>query len=229
MGQNFSFRVVFAGMVLLNATVSAFSAAQPSETRPIVNVLVMNYSIAPATVLVNAAAEASRIFAQSGIDLTWTYCPLRPSPETPAVCESEPAAGQIRVRVLGSHLNNHFQDSIFGFAIAPTFATVYYDSAQLLLKATGNSESNLPAVLGSLIAHEIGHLLLGENQHAASGIMRARWDIQQVQLLMKGALEFNPPQAVRMRMHARSSTRRPIRTNHDSVEMAAINRIPDHR
>src|SRR5215831_12944272 len=33
----------------------------------------------------------------------------------------------------------------------------------------------LPPVLGAIIAHEAGHLLLGENSHSSAGIMRARW------------------------------------------------------
>jgi hypothetical protein len=221
-GQNFSIGIVFASLVLLTSFVSRPVAAQTSETRPILDVLVFNYSSAPTAVLVKAAAETSQIFARSGIDFAWTYCGPRTSPQPSPACRSENAPGEIRVRVLSSHSNNSFHDSIFGFAIAPTFATVYYDSAQLLLKTTGASDSDLPVIFGSLIAHEIGHLLIGDNQHTASGIMQARWDIQQVQQLLKGALQFTPQQATRMGLNSRLRIKPPSGTS--PIEIAGIQR-----
>src|SRR5262245_59711129 len=35
--------------------------------------------------------------------------------------------------------------------------------------------ASLPKMLGSAIAHEIGHLLLRSQAHSAEGIMQARW------------------------------------------------------
>jgi hypothetical protein len=35
-----------------------------------------------------------------------------------------------------------------------------------------------PTILGRVIAHEIGHLLLGSNSHSAHGLMRASWDVR---------------------------------------------------
>jgi len=217
-GQNFSVRFVVGILVLFASAVSRPSAAQTSATGAMVNVLVMNYSVAPSEVLVKAQAEASRIFARSGIELAWTYCPPRRSVVSNPTCDSE-AAGEIRMRVLGHQLNNVFQDSIFGFAIAPTFATVYYDSAHLLVETASDSESYLPVVLGGLMAHEIGHLLLGENQHTVSGIMQARWDILQIQQLMKGALQFTPQQSLRMRNNIQVRAGPPSITRLDSIEI----------
>ena len=199
MERNSSVRFAVASLVLFTSAILRPSAAQTSATSPTVNVLVMNYSVAPAEVLGKAQAEASRILARSGIVFSWTYCPPNPSVDSPWRCGVEPAPGEIRVRIVGHPPNNVFQDSIFGFAIAPTFATVYYDLAQTLIKAASEAESFLPVVLGCLIAHEIGHLLLGENQHSVSGIMQASWDIRQIQLLTKGVLQFTPQQSARMR------------------------------
>lgn len=207
MGQSFSVRIPLATLVLLASVFSAASTGQTGERHPLLNILVFNYSSAPAELLIKATAETSQIFSRSGIELAWIYCPPHSSSHPHAACESEPAPGEIRVRVLGRHLNSTFQDSVFGFANAPTFATVYYDSAQLLVETATDSDSSLPIVLGCLMAHEIGHLLLGDNQHTVSGIMQARWDIQQIQQLMKGALQFTSEQAMRMRIESRTRTR----------------------
>ena len=207
MGRNFSPQITLTTLVLLISVISPPSVAQTTE-RSMLTILMFNYSSAPAEVLSKAAAETSHIFTPSGIDLAWTYCPPRPSPNSARACESEPVPDQIRVRVLGRHLTGIFQDSVFGFATAPTFATVYYDSAQLLVNTASDRESYLPVVLGGVMAHEIGHLLLGENQHTVIGIMQARWDICQIQQLLKGALQFTPQQAIRIRRNSRIRTTR---------------------
>ena len=174
------------------------------------------------SVLLKASAETSRIFARSGIDLTWTYCPPRRLPDSDRACDSEVTPGEIGVRLLGPHINHAFQDTVFGFAIAPTFATVYYDSAQLLVQTEGESESYLPVVLGGLMAHEIGHLLLAETRHTVSGIMQASWDIRQIQQLMKGALQFSPEQTVTLLMNSRARSNQVIGTSPNIVQMASV-------
>jgi len=221
LGQSFSVRIVLVMLILFASAVPGASAAQTSAAGPMVNVLLFNYSIAPAEVLIKGTAEATRIFAGSGITVNWTYCPPHPSADSLRGCEAEPSPGEIRVRVLGRQLNNVFQDGIFGFAIAPTFASVYYESAQTLINTSTDSESYLPMVLGCLMAHEIGHLLRGENQHTVSGIMQSGWDIRQIQQVTKGALQFNPQQAVRMRKAIQTRANPPAGTRLDSTEIAS--------
>lgn len=227
MSQTFSLWTALASLVLLAPVVSGSCEAQTSETRPTLNVLVFNYSSASTVVLIKATAETSQIFAREGIAFAWTYCPSSPSPDSPPACQVAPDPGDIRLRVLGHHLNNAFQDSIFGFAIAPTFATVYYDPARLLVETASDSDSYLPVVLGYLIAHEIGHLLLGDNRHTMNGIMQARWNIQQMQQLMKGTLQFTPQQAMRMRIDSRIRTGDP-KSPH-TIEIVDIERLPECR
>jgi hypothetical protein len=53
-------------------------------------------------------------------------------------------------------------------------------------------------MLGHVISHEIGHLLLGTNSHSPSGIMRAQWDREQLSLAVAGLLTFTKSQSRRM-------------------------------
>ena len=57
---------------------------------------------------------------------------------------------------------------------------------------------NLAEILGSVMAHEMGHLLLGSNAHAISGIMRAHWESGELRRIAMGTLVFLPEQAKRM-------------------------------
>jgi hypothetical protein len=46
-------------------------------------------------------------------------------------------------------------------------------------------------ILGHVIAHEIGHQLLGSKTHASFGIMRGQWDAQDLRAASMGALLFS--------------------------------------
>jgi hypothetical protein len=79
-----------------------------------------------------------------------------------------------------------------------------------LLQADGTGYSNLffPCIeklaeiadipssllLAYTAAHEIGHLLLGADAHATTGIMKKKWDKQDFRAMLQGALCFCPEQ-----------------------------------
>jgi type IV secretory pathway TraG/TraD family ATPase VirD4 len=50
-----------------------------------------------------------------------------------------------------------------------------------------------------VIAHEVGHLLLGSNSHSQSGIMIAQWHPAELQKLSMGRLLFTPDQIQKLR------------------------------
>ena len=54
-------------------------------------------------------------------------------------------------------------------------------------------------VLGPAIAHELGHILLGQRGHSPSGIMRARWRREDYERAPRGAFKFTAEQAEQMR------------------------------
>jgi hypothetical protein len=53
-------------------------------------------------------------------------------------------------------------------------------------------------LLGSVVAHELGHLLLGTGQHSAAGIMKGEWRYKQSILVAQGLLRFDTGQRRRM-------------------------------
>jgi hypothetical protein len=81
------------------------------------------------------------------------------------------------------------------------YADIFYRRALQLHKDWGGS---LGDTLGAVIAHEIGHLLLGSNSHAPFGIMRAHWQGEELRMLARGALLFTPEQAARMQLRLRN-------------------------
>ena len=52
--------------------------------------------------------------------------------------------------------------------------------------------------LGTVTAHELGHLLLGTGRHTAIGIMKHDWRQKQIVLAAQGLLRFDPGERVRI-------------------------------
>jgi hypothetical protein len=68
------------------------------------------------------------------------------------------------------------------------------------IENTGTMRGIDPGVLlGYVIAHEIGHLLLPYDAHSESGIMRAAWDKAQATNAVMGTLTFDRGQAALIR------------------------------
>ncbi len=45
-----------------------------------------------------------------------------------------------------------------------------------------------------MMAHEIGHLLLGTNAHSRTGIMCSNWHGKELKSISMGTMIFTPPQ-----------------------------------
>ena len=200
--------VVVLGLVgILGVTSSVLVFAGENEPMPTLMVQVYNYSQASPAVLTRAEREAGRILGEAGLRAVWLECPVGPSSVMPkGPCDKELDATDVRLRVLAAPTQHEYEDSVFGFTIHPAFASVYYEYAMRRAK-TDHAESEITIVLGGVIAHELGHLLLGTNGHSSAGIMQPRWEPNQVQQLMMGSLLFTPEQSKLMREEARSRMR----------------------
>jgi hypothetical protein len=132
--------------------------------------------------LLVARAQAEVIFKDAGIELAWMDCWSEHElpPETPVECQQEPRVNEIVLRLLRS---NHGPDAqsrslSMGYSLVntperqPFLATVFVD---LVAYVARNARADSSKLLGRAVAHEIGHLLLNENRHAATGLMRAIW------------------------------------------------------
>jgi predicted membrane protein len=51
------------------------------------------------------------------------------------------------------------------------------------------------AVLGYVLTHEVGHLLLGSNSHAVNGIMSPHWNGAELRRISEGPLLFLPSES----------------------------------
>jgi hypothetical protein len=177
-----------------------------AEASTAVTVQIYNYSRASPAIRAGAEREANRILGKAGVRAVWLECPVEPSTVSPqGPCQKAPEATDIRLRVLAAPIQNKFQDNVFGFTVHPVLASVYYEYA-LRRGKSDDAEFAVPIILGCVIAHELGHLLLGSNGHSQTGIMQPRWEPNQVRQLMMGTLLFTTDQSMLMRAQARTDS-----------------------
>lgn len=183
-------------------------AAQPLDSGLKIELHIYNYSAVSHQILARAEQESARIFERIGIATIWLDCPLT-SQETVRnrACALPDAPTKFALRLLSNSMADSLGvgGDIFGSALLPAdegfgvVANVYADRARKL--ADG---SELEVILGRVIAHELGHLLLGKNAHSAAGLMQARWCARDLGLSRQAAMLFLPGEAKRIRAEVRA-------------------------
>ena len=157
--------------------------------------------------LVRAGEQSSPVLASSSLSPEST-AGLRPAGGWGTPASTSAGHGEcvrfewpthLEVRILsGSGSTN---SDVFGMAFLSAegtgcYSDVFYERAREL---HNNWDFSLAVVIGNVIAHELGHLLLGSNSHASAGIMRARWQGEDLHRAAKADLWFTAQQAESMR------------------------------
>lgn len=164
-----------------------------------VTITILDEAPIPQNVLKQATQEASRIFHTAGVNSVWIVCQLPNAVRSvPPDCLSRPDLTHLSLRIVP--WSSQHGDSTFGVAFLSekglgTYSDVFYSSAESLSWRCGAS---LGRVLGHVMAHEIGHLLLGTHSHSPVGIMRPQWQGEELRQVGMGTLLFTPEQARKM-------------------------------
>ena len=191
---NFAFLAVLTGSVLLAISPISF-AENPQQ----VTVSVYDDAHVPREILARAEDRAAKIFGQVGLNVNWLDC----SPANSARCAVPLESGgpvRLMLRITPS-TSVTITDQIFGVAYLGRDGTGQYCDVfwQRVKDLQTNSMVDLASILGSVMAHEMGHLLLGSNAHAISGIMQAHWESSELRHIGMGSFLFLPDQGKRMR------------------------------
>lgn len=153
-----------------------------------------------------AAQAATDSLAPALVSITWLECRRN---DGAARCERPMRAGELAVRVVRSGVAIDGRGRLpLGDALVDepsgtgALATIYTDRIEWLAQASSTRTSTL---LTRVIAHELGHLLLGSRQHSARGLMRAAWSIEDVRRTRPGDWEFTVPEAKAIHARARAT------------------------
>jgi hypothetical protein len=144
-------------------------------------------------VLERARCSVEQTLNAVGIEPVWRPCHS-------GVCADPPRRGEVIVRLANATALSQ-QDSL-GYSLvdpaeqAGTLATIFEDRVRTLAAGAQVDEGQL---LGRVIAHEIGHLLLGTSTHGESGLMRANWFAEELQRARAADWVFSTGEAFNMR------------------------------
>jgi hypothetical protein len=158
-------------------------------------VLVHNYAGVQATLLKRAEQSAARVLATGGVQVSWFDCSQ--AAQASQQCQDPPNPSALVLHLLSSRATRRAAPSgSLGFAVPPelgqfgSFAGVFYDRVERF----GSRGFNEPVILGHVMAHEIGHLLLGLEGHTDGGIMKAEWHRRELKEATNGTLGFDAVQ-----------------------------------
>jgi hypothetical protein len=153
------------------------SADHASQT---ITIQVRNEPNVDPRALFSVRGDVTRLYRRAGIELTWA-----------------PTGAQL-VIVLGGEWEASrvaAGPDVMGVAMISRtskrgrVAHIYYDRVRDQAALAGLEPDS---ILGSVIAHEIGHLL--GVSHATNGLMRAGWNELELGLAANGLLDFSPEQ-----------------------------------
>ena len=178
-------------------TLSAHEHIQSSLVN--LTVSVFNDAGVEPSVWLQAQGRATEIMRRSGISLTWLDCgsPVSRMPDPNCIAISYPRHLSVRVvrkvsPVKGDIFGQSFQDA----AGEGNYVLVYYASIKAFRAVTTVPTGEL---LGCVVAHELGHLLLGTASHSSTGLMSAVWQDPELRQAMRGNLFFTGDEGERMR------------------------------
>lgn len=182
-----------AGSLLVVLLLGSVASAGSKERNPEITILVQDSAGIPEASVKHAEFEASRIFRAAGIDTRWTDC-FRVH-----VCHHVPGANEYVLNIVGDGKTS--TDLVFGVAfLGPDGRGKYGDVFfHRMERAYATNGRNISRLLGTVAAHELGHLLLGSHAHAHTGIMTAEWKEETLRHVEMGSLLFTREQAALMR------------------------------
>ncbi|MFB3778990.1 MAG: hypothetical protein ACE141_15330 [Bryobacteraceae bacterium] len=174
------------------ACVSALGVGA-AEPRPWVVVAILNYADLSRETLDVAEEQASKIFGEAGVAVKWWELPVSGS----AAADDAIAQPVAWLRLLPRSMADRFS-GIPG-ALGCTLDRHAYVYTDRVRDVAARAATNFPRALGHIMAHELGHVFLGENSHAAGGIMSPKQGTLEFRRMNMGGLQFSRVEAQRMR------------------------------
>jgi hypothetical protein len=168
---------------------------RPAMTHLFVAALVvqlLNPSGAPAAIVRQAQEDVTRVYADIDVPIEWSTESL--------TAADQPAT--IRLILLPYETGDlrRSERQVMGAAIRTSegsaIAYVFYRRVQA---EADRYQVSIGSVLACAIAHELGHLLMPDAAHAASGLMRAGWSRDDFNRADQGQLRFLPGDIARIR------------------------------
>lgn len=195
--------ILAAALVMLAPCSNAQLPGQPHDGNPVLTIAMYDYAHVPEKVMVSAEQEVSRVFRHAGVKVAWVDCFSGLEVQSDAPCPHLLDHFHLEMKILPDNVSAPSRYHSDTFGVAEVFADrigsvsyVFYDRVE---DQTKNREFRA-VLLGDLMVHELGHLLLGPHSHSLNGIMCAVWRGEELRDAAHGALLFTPAQSKLMQV-----------------------------
>jgi hypothetical protein len=204
----------FAAIALVLATTGVHARGGVSDVTLTVRLYNSAHVSVPA--LLSARDTAATILADGGLHVVIQQCGTGIDADP---CSTPLKANDVVVRVIEAPAaRTSLHPDAFGFTYVAAdtdrgwLATVFADR---IGHASGRSGVAAGTLLGRVMAHEIGHLLLGSGYHGATGLMRAQW--RDESLAREGQWSFSIAEAAQMQAALVSTETKLLRRASDKL------------
>ncbi len=183
-------------LIFLLALSGAPCAACPAWGR--LPVKLFNDADAGIGILNSAKSEAAWLLKSLCIEVVWVPCPVITVANL-VPCQAPP--GAIELHVISNTTSSDVTANSLGIALPNRVsrpAAVFLARVQRLA-AMNDGIIDVGGLLGNVIAHEIGHLLLQSTAHSQAGLMRAEFSRSDLKKAAQRQLRFNNEQVESIR------------------------------
>jgi hypothetical protein len=159
-----------------------------------VSVSIFDYSGLPESERSAILETAGRLLTSAGLDYALFDCGL-------SQCEGTRGTSEIvvRLRVKGTGGKSGTVGRVTAMGELGGLIDLARDEAEAL----ATPETGVGMVLGHILAHEIGHILLGSERHSAAGVMKPKWGPRDAREITMKGYSFLPEEGSRMRERLR--------------------------
>jgi hypothetical protein len=180
------------------------SAAAGTDDTRLITVRIHNYAQVESSVLVKAERTTDDIFHEAGLQVVWLDCWTRQIPAKEPVCQIPIGPTDLILNLLPQSMSrrSHVTVGALGVALEDSETGSGFEAwifCDLVKDTAIHGQLTQSVLLGTVIAHELGHLLLSTNSHSAFGPMRANWSSKELWAVEHRAIYFSSSESERIR------------------------------
>jgi hypothetical protein len=189
---------VAMGMVFGVTTTAA--EAEPQPEAPAITIRIHDYAGAQRCDLERAQRNVTRTYQRIGVRLTWARTiAAEPGREGPA---NDLITEDLSIIILNRRMSERrptARDAMGSAAVGLDGGRIAYVHFERVVDTAVEAYWPLDELLGVVVAHELGHLLLPHGSHSADGVMRAQWEVGELRRIGRRRLDFTEEQAALIR------------------------------
>ena len=168
-----------------------------------ITVRIHNYAQVESGVLVEAERTTDDILRAAGVGVVWLECSGAQTTAKDPACATPMGPTDFWLNLLPRSMSDRFHLGVdaFGVALEDAEGGLGFDAwifCDLVKDAAAQRQLTRSVLLGTVIAHELGHLLLSTNSHSAFGLMRANWSGKELLAVEHQAMHLSSSESKRI-------------------------------